>query len=188
MIQRQGHGCAVDWWGLGVVCFEVLHGRSPFALAPAQVGGEGAGPKAPISRAEVEISPVEIYRRITHPEFKVQYDASFSADALSLIKRLLRRKAEMRLGANGAQEVRPAPPCTAPARPSTERHGLAMAAVPHLWARLVHALARLARTFDTSRPHLACVGRCAPMHSSRRSSGVPWKSPTCWNWLDPTST
>jgi len=88
VITMQGHGAAVDWWALGVITYELLHGHTPFSA-------EGT-----LDR------PVDIYRRITHPDFKVSYADHLSKPALSFLKRLLRRKCASRLGASGAAEVR----------------------------------------------------------------------------------
>jgi serine/threonine protein kinase len=30
MFRKRGYGCAVDWWALGVVTFELLFGNRPF--------------------------------------------------------------------------------------------------------------------------------------------------------------
>jgi len=87
VITMQGHGCTVDWWGLGVCTYELLHGHTPFSA-------EGTLTEA-----------VDVYRRITHPEFKVSYDPTLGKSVLSFLKRLMRRKPASRLGAAGTHEV-----------------------------------------------------------------------------------
>ena len=90
VVQRQGHSAEVDWWGLGILTYELLHGYSPFS-------GEGTIDE-----------PLELYRRITHPDVKVDYarcPSPLSQPILSFMKRLLRRKAATRLGAKGVAEV-----------------------------------------------------------------------------------
>lgn len=92
-MQREGHSAPVDWWALGVVTYELVHGYTPFS-----------------SQGNVADDPLELYRRITHPSVKVDYSScaagALSAAALSFLKRLLRRKQQIRLGAGGAHEVR----------------------------------------------------------------------------------
>jgi len=92
VVQVQGHHAAVDWWALGVCIYEMLHGRTPFS----DVNG----------RIEHDEAPIDVCRRITHPDFKVEYDCALSKDATSCIKRLLRRKPATRLGSGGGCEVR----------------------------------------------------------------------------------
>jgi len=87
-IQLQGHGQEVDWWALGIITYELLHGYTPFSA-------EGT----------LE-DPIEIAKRITHPDCKVAYFPTLSPSAASFMKRLLRRKWSSRLGADGADSVR----------------------------------------------------------------------------------
>jgi serine/threonine protein kinase len=54
MVMLLGHRCEVDWWALGVCIYEMLHGRTPF-----------------VGETKMVEDPTEIYRRITHPDFKV---------------------------------------------------------------------------------------------------------------------
>ncbi|KAL7671076.1 hypothetical protein ACOME3_005989 [Neoechinorhynchus agilis] len=67
---------AVDWWGLGVLIFEMLVGESPFP-------GE---------------NEEEIFDSIVNDE--VRYPGFLSSDATNLIKRLLRKQVKHRLGAS----------------------------------------------------------------------------------------
>uniref|UniRef100_A0A8C9TJF9 protein kinase C n=1 Tax=Scleropages formosus TaxID=113540 RepID=A0A8C9TJF9_SCLFO len=78
---------AVDWWGLGVLVFEMLAGESPF----------------PGDEEE------EVFDSIVNDE--VRYPQFLSAEATSLMKRLLRRNPERRLGSGekDAEEVKKQP-------------------------------------------------------------------------------
>ena len=91
MVQLQGHGPAVDWWGLGVLTYELLHGYTPF------------------SERGTLAEPMELYRNITHPDVKVDYStcpSPLSPALVSFLKRLLRRKPAGRLGTRGADEIK----------------------------------------------------------------------------------
>jgi len=67
---------AVDWWGLGVLIFEMLVGESPFP-------GDDED---------------EVFDSIVNDE--VRYPRFLSIDAISIMRRLLRRNPERRLGAS----------------------------------------------------------------------------------------
>ncbi|CAK1596350.1 unnamed protein product [Parnassius mnemosyne] len=67
---------AVDWWGLGVLIFEMLVGESPFP-------GEDEG---------------EVFDSIVNDE--IRYPRTLSLEAIALMRRLLRKNPERRLGSS----------------------------------------------------------------------------------------
>lgn len=67
---------AVDWWGLGVLIFEMLVGESPFP-------GEDEG---------------EVFDSIVNDE--VRYPRTLSLEAIALMRRLLRKNPDRRLGSS----------------------------------------------------------------------------------------
>ncbi|XP_056091533.1 serine/threonine-protein kinase N2 [Rhinichthys klamathensis goyatoka] len=75
---------AVDWWGLGVLIFEMLVGESPFPGDDEE----------------------EVFDSIVNDE--VRYPRFLSTEAISVMRRLLRRNPERRLGAGerDAQDVK----------------------------------------------------------------------------------
>ncbi|XP_055738797.1 serine/threonine-protein kinase N2-like [Salvelinus fontinalis] len=75
---------AVDWWGLGVLVFEMLVGESPFPGDDEE----------------------EVFDSIVNDE--VRYPRFLSTEAISIMRRLLRRSPERRLGAGerDAEEVK----------------------------------------------------------------------------------
>lgn len=66
---------AVDWWGLGVLIYEMLVGESPFPGDDEE----------------------EVFDSIVNDE--VRYPRFLSTEAISIMRRLLRRNPERRLGA-----------------------------------------------------------------------------------------
>ncbi|KAJ7986667.1 hypothetical protein DPEC_G00342260 [Dallia pectoralis] len=78
---------AVDWWGLGVLIFEMLVGESPFPGDDEE----------------------EVFDSIVNDE--VRYPKFLSTEAISIMRRLLRRNPERRLGAGekDAEEVKKHP-------------------------------------------------------------------------------
>ncbi|XP_032240758.2 uncharacterized protein LOC5515202 isoform X1 [Nematostella vectensis] len=78
---------AVDWWGLGVLIFEMLVGESPFPGDDEE----------------------EVFDSIVNDE--VRYPRFLSTEAIAIMRRLLRRNPERRLGAaeKDAEEVKKQP-------------------------------------------------------------------------------
>lgn len=80
----KGHSHVVDYWSLGILIFEMLSGRTPFAVASGNV--------------------TEIIQKIL--ENKPKIPAYFNEPAAKLIKLLLETDPTKRLGANGIEEIK----------------------------------------------------------------------------------
>jgi len=83
-IRNKGHGKGVDWWGLGILTYEMLHGGPPYQ-------GD---------------TPMQTYKAILEGE--LTFPASASSASKDLIRRLLHPSAGLRLGClrNGSSDVR----------------------------------------------------------------------------------
>ncbi|XP_004241305.1 serine/threonine-protein kinase D6PKL1-like [Solanum lycopersicum] len=88
IIKGEGHGSAVDWWTFGIFLYELLYGRTPFK-----------GPGNEDTLANV------VSQCLKFPSYPV-----VSSSARDLIRRLLQKEPENRLGAEkGAAEIKQHP-------------------------------------------------------------------------------
>jgi len=79
---NKGHSFPVDWWTLGILTYEMLHGYPPF----------------------FDDDPMDSYKKVL--EGKVKFSQSCPSSAKLLIKNLLHTDTSKRLGAShGANEV-----------------------------------------------------------------------------------
>mmetsp|Transcript_83808 Transcript_83808/g.184142 ORF Transcript_83808/g.184142 Transcript_83808/m.184142 type:complete len:367 (+) Transcript_83808:845-1945(+) len=83
IIQSKGHGRAVDWWALGILCFEMLAGYPPF----------------------YDENPFGIYQKVLAG--KLDFPKHFDVKVKDLIKRLLTPDRAKRLGClkNGPEDI-----------------------------------------------------------------------------------
>lgn len=88
IIKGEGHGSAVDWWTLGIFLYELLYGKTPFK-----------GPSNEDTLGNV------ISQCLKFPESPM-----VSSNARDLIRRLLQKEPENRLGSEkGAAEIKQHP-------------------------------------------------------------------------------
>lgn len=88
IIKGEGHGSAVDWWTLGIFLYELLYGKTPF---------KGAGNEDTLGNV--------ISQCLKFPESPM-----VSSNARDLIRRLLQKEPENRLGSEkGAAEIKQHP-------------------------------------------------------------------------------
>lgn len=85
VVNGVGQSSAVDWWTLGILIYEMLTGTTPFKGSYAD----------------------ETFNNIVREHLKWPDDINVSADCKQLVKKLLRREADKRLGAeNGASDIK----------------------------------------------------------------------------------
>ncbi|CAM9756338.1 unnamed protein product [Chrysoparadoxa australica] len=85
-ISGAGYGFSVDYWMLGILLYELMHGKTPF-------GGE--------------VAESELYKKISMFDAAADlvYDFEASSELKSVLEGLLAKSAEKRLGYNGVQEL-----------------------------------------------------------------------------------
>jgi serum/glucocorticoid-regulated kinase 2 len=81
----QGYTKTVDWWTLGILLYEMISGLPPFYDENTNV----------------------MYRKILNDELKFTDD--MSSEVVDLLKKLLNRDGNVRLGVNGPQEIKAHP-------------------------------------------------------------------------------
>ncbi|TDH73374.1 uncharacterized protein CCR75_007278 [Bremia lactucae] len=81
ILNRVGHGTAVDWWNLGMVLFEMLTGRPPWYTQDRQ----------------------ELFNRLRNAE--LAFPQGLTPEAMNLIEGLLVRDPAKRLGAIDVREI-----------------------------------------------------------------------------------
>ncbi|KAL1809531.1 phototropin-2 isoform X2 [Daucus carota subsp. sativus] len=85
IIKGDGHSCAVDWWALGIMLYEMLYGRTPFK-------GKNRG---------------KTFGNILYKELTFPSSIPVSLAAKQLVHSLLKRDPDNRLGSNcGANEIK----------------------------------------------------------------------------------
>ena len=87
IILNKGHGKPVDWWALGVLCYEMLAGYPPF----------------------YDDDPMGTYQRILHG--KLEFPSHFSRASRDLVKKLLQSDLSKRYGnlKGGAKDIKAHP-------------------------------------------------------------------------------
>lgn len=84
-VQKVGYNQMVDWWSLGALVFEMLSGTPPFYSENINVMYDNI-----------------LYAAVKFPKY-------FTPESISLIKGLLDRDPDQRLGAQGAEEIKQHP-------------------------------------------------------------------------------
>ena len=87
---RQNHGVAVDYFAVGVICYEFMTGRRPYQ-----------------GKSRKEIRDLVLAKQVQLTRSEIPPNWSF--EAADFINKLLQRKPLNRLGLNGPQEVRQHP-------------------------------------------------------------------------------
>ncbi|EGR27813.1 protein kinase domain protein [Ichthyophthirius multifiliis] len=88
ILKKQGHGKPVDWWTLGNLIYEMVTGNPPFYMTN-------------------ENNTDELYQKILTQN--IQLPSSLSKHCKDLLNRLFEKNPFVRLGINGAEEIKDHP-------------------------------------------------------------------------------
>lgn len=86
-MSKQNHGIAVDYYGLGIICYEIIMGQRPYT------GKSRKDIKEIVMKQQIQITKSDIPK-------------NWSLEAIDFVNQLIQRKPLNRLGFNGPEEVK----------------------------------------------------------------------------------
>lgn len=116
MVSARGHTCSVDFWSLGILLYEMLCGRTPFALdtkeespsvAPAIADRTTSDSKLPLRLTNEKDVVMAVYSKISrHNKGTLAFERDdLSAEARDVIQQLLDPFPDDRLGCQGLVDI-----------------------------------------------------------------------------------
>lgn len=87
VMSKQNHGIAVDYYGLGIICYEMIMGQRPYS------GKSRKDIKEIVMKQQIQITKAEVPK-------------NWSLEAIDFVNQLIQRKPLNRLGFNGPEEVK----------------------------------------------------------------------------------
>ena len=100
VICRQEHGIAVDYFALGVICYELMMGKRPY------IGNNRKEIKENIMNKQVRIEKYNNQKKEGENNDKIYAPKDWSIESIDFINKLLIRIPSKRLGYNGPLEVK----------------------------------------------------------------------------------